>query len=139
MDRFDEMLRNARKAKGLTQQQLADKLDLTSAYIAKLEKGGNCPRSQVIEELSEALDLPLLNAYLAAQLEGKLSEGIRTVLLELRRERVLMDQDPDFSSLVRTLASLSETERGMILEILKGIIAFRRYPPAGDAEPAVGI
>ena len=39
---FVKNLKKIRKAKGLTQEQLAEKLDITVRYIQRLE-GNNCP------------------------------------------------------------------------------------------------
>ena len=41
MDRFTQNLRRARKATGLTQQQLADRLHVTRQSVSSWELGGS--------------------------------------------------------------------------------------------------
>ena len=122
METFDQIIKTARRSKHLTQQQLAEKMELTNAYIAKLEKGGNCPSSSVIEKLSDELDIPIITAYLSAQIEGKMTERIRNALLDIRRERELYENEPEFNRLIKNLCCLKEEERTRIVEIVENII-----------------
>ena len=52
-------LREARKAKGLTQQQLADRVYVTSRSIIALEKGEYSPSLLLAYRLSLALEVPM--------------------------------------------------------------------------------
>lgn len=52
-------LREARKAKGLTQQQLADQVYVTSRTIIALEKGEYNPSLLLAYRLSLALEVPM--------------------------------------------------------------------------------
>ena len=53
---FGQRLRELRKAKGLTQEELAQKAAISSTYVSKLETGVmHSPRQKVILALAKAL------------------------------------------------------------------------------------
>jgi PAS domain S-box-containing protein len=55
---FGQRLRELRKAKGLTQEELAQKTAISSTYVSKLETGSMPPpRQKIILSLAEALDI----------------------------------------------------------------------------------
>ena len=56
MDRFTQNLRRARKAAGLTQQQLADRLHVTRQSISSWELGRTEPDLQTLAELAEVFE-----------------------------------------------------------------------------------
>ena len=56
MPTIGEQLRAARKARGLTQEQLAEKMKVTCSGIAKWESGQRIPDGKKLLELSSILD-----------------------------------------------------------------------------------
>jgi transcriptional regulator with XRE-family HTH domain len=67
-----------RKIKGLTQAQLADKVDISISHICLLESGKREPALTKLEAIAEALEIPLsVLVFLAAKDEGldKLSKS----------------------------------------------------------------
>ena len=54
---FSENLKAARKSKGLTQQQLADILELDRSAVAHYEKGTAMPHARNIQKLCDILEL----------------------------------------------------------------------------------
>ncbi len=54
---FGENLRIIRKRRGLTQYELAEKVNLSVEFIGLLERGKNAPSFSTIENLSKALDV----------------------------------------------------------------------------------
>lgn len=52
-------LRAARKEMGLTQKQLAERLDVTPSYIARIETGRDNPTIGQLAHISEALGVGL--------------------------------------------------------------------------------
>ena len=56
MDRFTQNLRRARKAAGLTQQQLADRLYVTRQSVSSWELGRTEPDLQTLTELAEVFE-----------------------------------------------------------------------------------
>jgi transcriptional regulator with XRE-family HTH domain len=53
MDRFPEKLRILRERHDMTMRKLADELDLSHAYIYKLEAGQRKPNVELLLKLSE--------------------------------------------------------------------------------------
>lgn len=51
-----EKIKEIRKEKGLTQEDLAKKSGLTCAAIINIEKGHNIPLASTLYKISEALD-----------------------------------------------------------------------------------
>jgi len=54
---FGRRLRELRKARGLTQEALAEAADLSGNYISDLELGLKVPSLTILVRLSEALDI----------------------------------------------------------------------------------
>ena len=53
-----ERIRYKRKEKGLTQEQLAEKADMHSTYIGKLERGDKAATIDSLEKVVTALNVP---------------------------------------------------------------------------------
>jgi transcriptional regulator with XRE-family HTH domain len=60
---FATNLRYSRKKKGLTQEKLAEKADISVRYIAMLELGNSFPSGEMLEKLSEALDIQAFQLF----------------------------------------------------------------------------
>ena len=60
---YAEILKNARKAAGITQQQLADKIGKKREYVALLEKGETDMQLSTFIMISEAVGLKLNLTY----------------------------------------------------------------------------
>lgn len=54
-----EKLKFYRKCKGLTQEQLAEQIDIDTKYLARLEKDMHNPTFNVMKKLAQALDFDL--------------------------------------------------------------------------------
>ena len=54
---FGEKIRNARKALGMTQRQLADRIGVSNTSISNWEKGLSRPDADLIQKLCSALQL----------------------------------------------------------------------------------
>ena len=54
---FGQTIKAARKAKGLSRNQLADKLNIAPRYIASIENSGQHPSLQILYELVTLLDV----------------------------------------------------------------------------------
>jgi transcriptional regulator with XRE-family HTH domain len=58
LERFGTRVRDLRKARGWTQEELAEASDLHENYVSRLETGNQEPGLFVILRLSDAFDLP---------------------------------------------------------------------------------
>ena len=56
---FAENFRKARLAAGLTQQQIAEKLNLDRSSVAKYEKGESTPNLKNLPEICKALNISI--------------------------------------------------------------------------------
>lgn len=54
---FGQAIKEARKAKGISRNQLADRLNITPRYIASIENSGQHPSPQIFYELVTFLDV----------------------------------------------------------------------------------
>src|SRR5215208_6398893 len=61
MRRIGSLVRDARRHRGLTQQQLADRLGTSQSAIARIEQGGQNLTLELLGRLSVALDSELIN------------------------------------------------------------------------------
>lgn len=65
---FQENLKNYRKAKGLTQEDLAVRLHVVRQTISKWEKGLSVPDAALLVRLSEVLEVPVSQLLGAPQI-----------------------------------------------------------------------
>ena len=56
--RLGERVREQRRVRGLTQEALAEALDLSVAYVSLIERGGRNPPYTTVEAIARALGLP---------------------------------------------------------------------------------
>ena len=56
---YGERIKRLRRSKGLTQEQLAEKLRVSRTYIGKIEKGSQVGPIELAVELAVFLDAPL--------------------------------------------------------------------------------
>jgi transcriptional regulator with XRE-family HTH domain len=79
-------IKRLREAKGWTQQALAERVDLTDAYVNQLERGvRRNPSLAVLQRLARVLEVPLVD--LLVNREGWLSEdSLDAPVLRTREE-----------------------------------------------------
>ena len=65
-----------RKKQGLTQKQLADRVEMSHSYISQVERGLIIPSLSVLRELSVGLNIPMSALFDSYQRSGKLSRRI---------------------------------------------------------------
>jgi transcriptional regulator with XRE-family HTH domain len=64
-------LRALRRLKRLTQQELAEKIDISVSMLSSIERGGKYPRLDLLKKISKTLDVPLEELFV---LPGSLQE-----------------------------------------------------------------
>ena len=64
-----QLICQARKAKGLTQKQLAEQLNLSDRTVSRWERGVGFPDISLLEPLSDVLDIPVLDLLRGNQSE----------------------------------------------------------------------
>lgn len=104
--RFGEKVRHLRKAKGLTQRDLADRVKVNFTYISKIENGkldfGEYPSDDLIRKLARVLGADADEMFLLAE---KIPEPIKRRVIQrpaaFRRFASLNDEQMD--RLLKTL------------------------------------
>lgn len=61
--KFGRQIRAVRKAKGLTQEQVAELIDRSTRAVSDLERGKSLPRPETLVVLSERLEVPLRSFF----------------------------------------------------------------------------
>ncbi len=64
-------IKEVRKQRKLTQEQLAEKLNLDVGYISKLEVGRNFPTIGTLEKIASALDVELYELFQFTKVKDK--------------------------------------------------------------------
>ncbi len=64
-------IKEVRKQRKITQEQLAEKLDLDVGYISKLEVGRNFPTIGTLEKIASALDVELYELFQFTKVKDK--------------------------------------------------------------------
>ena len=103
--KIGKFIANCRKTKGLTQMQLAEKLNITDRAISKWENGKSLPDSSIMLELCEVLGITvndLLSGEIVTMNDNKNSEKL---LLEMVKEKEKADK------------------RLLLMELLAGVMA----------------
>ena len=81
---FGKKLQKIRKSKRITQEQLAEKLDLDVGYISKLEVGRNFPTIGTLEKIANALDVELYELFRYTNIK---SEDFKDELIKIYDNR----------------------------------------------------
>lgn len=84
-----ERLRSLRQARGLTTQQLADKVAVSQSYISRFENNRAVPDIELLEKILHALDSDLASFFSLDEEEAapdliQLIETIKTLTPEAR-------------------------------------------------------
>lgn len=58
-----ERIRELRKARGLTQEQLAELVEVEQKHVSRLELGKSYPTIERLEKIAEALNVPLKDFF----------------------------------------------------------------------------
>lgn len=92
---LNENIKAIRKSKGLSQQELAVKLNVVRQTISKWEQGLSVPDSEMLLTLSEALDTPVSTLLGETVVEPQadaikaISEKLEIINLQLARKKTL--------------------------------------------------
>ncbi len=91
---LNENIKAIRKSKGLSQEELAVKLNVVRQTVSKWEKGLSVPDSEMLVEISDILEMPvstLLGETIATEREDELkviSEKLEIINLQLSQKSI---------------------------------------------------
>jgi putative transcription factor len=77
---YDDRIRDAREARGLSQQELANELNEKASLIRKLERGDILPSDSVQRKLERKLDISLAEGSEAEETEWSSDSATTTTL-----------------------------------------------------------
>lgn len=81
-------IREIRKARGLTQEQLAEMIDVEQKHVSRIESGKNYPTIDRLEKMAAALNVPLMGffEFMHLQDDDESAVNLEKMLLELDRD-----------------------------------------------------
>ena len=93
MDKIGKFIANKRKEKGLTQIELADKLNITDRAVSKWECGKSLPDSSIMLELCKILDITVNELLSGEEQEMQdYNKQVELKLVELVRQKEEADK-----------------------------------------------
>ena len=108
METFGQKIRQLRKAKQITQSELADAIGVDFTYISKMEngKGVRLPSEATIRRLAKFLDTDAEALILSAK---KVPQNFRETIAN----------DKLIADFLRVVPKLNETQRGILEKIIQ--------------------
>lgn len=82
---FKQMLVNARTAKELSQNDLAEMLEVVPAYISRLEKGYSLPSNELIPQICATLEVGIEEVFLQVMLEKTEQGAVRDIIKNIQK------------------------------------------------------
>lgn len=84
-----EQIRNIRKACGLTQEQLAELLEIDQKQVSCIERGINTPSMDRLQKIAEVLDVSVRDLFDFGKTEniGFVAKGVDAALQELDEDK----------------------------------------------------
>lgn len=79
---LNENIKNSRKSKGLSQEELAIKLNVVRQTVSKWERGLSVPDSEMLISLSEVLDIPV-SKLLGEKIEESKTDDLEVISQKL--------------------------------------------------------
>jgi len=77
-------IKEIRKARGLTQEKLAEMIDVEQKHVSRIESGKNFPTIDRLEKMSAALNVPLKGFFDFLHLEDdEVAVNLEAMLMEL--------------------------------------------------------
>ena len=78
-------IKEVRKSRNLTQEQLAELVDIEQKHVSRIEVGKNYPTIDRLEKMAEALDVPLSSFFSFVHLESgsERARSIEEMIMEL--------------------------------------------------------
>ena len=115
------MIAQARKERGLTQRELAERLHVTDRAVSKWERGLSFPDVSALEPLSAALGLPLSRLITGEDADAADEQTLRQSVQTFRRE---------LKTKIRRTAWLTAALIAGIAALTAGLCYLWRYVPA---------
>lgn len=106
------LLREMRLRAGLTQEQLAEKIDATQQYISSVERGKNSPSWKYLFRLANTVGSNVVVLLRALGLIPAIHEGVEKQIAEL------VTEVPEFAELFEIARQAAAKDPGKLQEIV---------------------
>lgn len=73
-DNFQYVLKRFRLAKGLVQEELAERIGVATSFVGQMETGKKCPNINMLFRIARALDIPAAELIQALEEEARKNE-----------------------------------------------------------------
>lgn len=83
-----KLIAELRKEKGMTQKELAEKLNITDRAVSKWEREICCPDISLLEDLSKILDIPIHNLISGKRNKEKITEDTITNTIKYANDSI---------------------------------------------------
>lgn len=121
MDTIGERIKNYRKEKGFTQEQLANIIGVSVMTIRRFEAGTREPRTLMLEKIANALDIPLIDLYV-----NKTHNHVQLL-------NDILAANPEDEELLSAFDMLNNTGKQVAVQRVKELTEIERYTK--DEEP----
>ncbi len=116
-----QFLRKRRESLSIKQNELADAIGVSSAYINRIEKGQSKPAAGFLEKVSKILELDTLDLYLKSLETRNIPESLVEELQNLKQFKSLLEPDKPLARFQNITRHLSEEDVNTILIIVESI------------------
>ncbi len=103
IDHIDKLIKQGRKAKGLSQKALSARIGITNVQLSRIENGDSLPSVSTLTKLAPILGYSMEELLIASNYQGKLPSSTPTYL-DLNGE--IIDLKPLAQTMYRTDAEL---------------------------------
>lgn len=89
-----EKIKRLRNKKGLTQEQLAEKIDISSRNLSKIELGLSFVKAETLERILESLDVTTEEMFANDHIKSseELRDGIEQYLNKLKNNNLVLEK-----------------------------------------------
>ena len=104
--KIGDFIKKKRKEKGLTQKELAEKLEITDRAISKWERGINCPDISLLKDLCKILETDINELLSGKELDKVSKEDSEDILVETVRTYTNIEKKKNKKLLIFTILLL---------------------------------
>jgi transcriptional regulator with XRE-family HTH domain len=104
-------IKEARKARGLSQEQLAEKIDIESKHVSRIEVGASYPSLDRLEKIALALNVSIkdLFDFAASPVQATAREAAKRKTLTKNIEKMLKkSDDKTLATICKIIQSLAD-------------------------------
>ena len=96
----------ARKKAGITQEQLAERIDVQTLSISRIERGSVAPSLSTISKIAKILNIPITRLFINSQITQNIAQDITDLLTTLSENHrtFIYPEVPFFISRIQSIS-----------------------------------